>query len=338
MRKVAIIGAGAIGSTLGALLDRAKEQIYLVGRPDHVRAIKENRGLELDGIKGSIMARIQAIETLDFRPDLALLTVKTQDVVSTLEPLRNYLVDVPVLTAQNGIRCDELAASVIEKSNLLSAMMRFTSTYLEPGKVTLIEQGGIVIGKPFSEGRIDPSLFRDLLSKIMPTTVTDNIAGVRWSKLIFNLNNALPAITGHPMQGFSENPGLFRVAVRMMKEGLAVAKAIGVQLEPIPGSPVGLVKLLARLPIGIGASLTRIGFNRAQRRLGDHPLYGSTLQSLMRNRPTEIDYLNGEVVRLGQTVGIETPVNARIVGLVHQVEQTGKFKSPGDLINETEGT
>ncbi|MBT5876139.1 MAG: hypothetical protein HOH43_22115, partial [Candidatus Latescibacteria bacterium] len=199
------------------------------------------------------------------------------------------------------------------------------------------EQGGIVIGRPFPEGRIDPLLFRDMLIKIMPTSITQNIEGVRWSKLIFNLNNALAAITGHPMQGFSENPGLFRVAVRMMKEGLAVAHALGIQLEPIPGSPVGLMKLLAMLPVRIGASLARIGFNRARRRLYDQPLYGSTLQSLMRHRPTEIDYLNGEVARLGQTVGIDTPVNADIVDLVHQVEKTGKFMSPVDLINKTEG-
>ena len=81
MRKVAIVGAGAVGSVIGALLDQAREEVYLIGRRTHVQAINRNRGLFMDGVKGEIRARVRALETLDFRPDMVLLTVKTQDVI-----------------------------------------------------------------------------------------------------------------------------------------------------------------------------------------------------------------------------------------------------------------
>ena len=331
MRKIAIVGSGAVGSTLGALLDRAREQVYLIARPDHVRAIKENRGLQIDGIKGTFKARVQALETLDFKPDLVLLTVKTQDVASALESIREYIDGVPVLTMQNGIRSDELAAGVIGRTHLMSAMLRITCTYLDPGKVILIEQGGLVIGAPFPECTVDPKVFLDMLTKVMPTTVSSNISGVHWSKLLFNLNNALPAITGKEMQSIKDHPDMFRVVVRMMKEGLGVADSLNVRLEPIPESPVSLIKLLSLLPVGIAAQLTRIGYNKASRRLNGRPLYGSTLQSLKRGKPTEIDYLNGEIVRLGKETGVATPVNERIVEMVHEVEVTGVHLSAEEL-------
>ena len=98
MRKVVIIGAGAVGSTIGALLDQAGEQVFLIGRRAHVQAINMGKGLLMDGIKGEIKAEVRALETLDFRPDLVLLTVKTQDVIPALESIKPYIDGVPVLT------------------------------------------------------------------------------------------------------------------------------------------------------------------------------------------------------------------------------------------------
>lgn len=325
MRKIAIVGAGAVGSTLGALLDQAREQVYLIGRKEHVQAIRRERGLRMDGIKGDLRARVQALETLDFRPDLVLLTVKTQDVTTALESIKPYIDGVPVLTLQNGIRSDELAAGVIGREHLMSGVILIGCNYLEPGRVSYVRAGRIVIGPPFPECRVPSSEFLDMLTKVMPTTVTSNIRGARWMKLIGNLNNAIPAVTGQDMKAFASNPALCRAAVRLMQEGARVTRAHGVTLEPLPDTPAGLLKLMLRLPVGLASRLVAMGFRRAMRPRETLALYGSTLQSLKRGKPTEIDYLNGEIVRTGHQHGIPTPYNERAVAMVHEVERTGRF-------------
>ena len=101
--RVAVIGAGAIGSVIGGLLARAHEDVTLVGRRPHVDAVNRN-GLRIDGALGAMQVRVKAAETLDFRPDVALLTVKTQGVAATAREVSPYVVGVPVVTMQNGVR------------------------------------------------------------------------------------------------------------------------------------------------------------------------------------------------------------------------------------------
>ncbi len=110
--RIAIIGAGAIGSALGALLARSGQDVTLIGRPAHVAAIHRD-GLQVDGYLGEFMVQVQAAECLDFRPDLTLLTVKTQDVIAAVQDNLPYLTDGPLVTLQNGVRSDELVASLL---------------------------------------------------------------------------------------------------------------------------------------------------------------------------------------------------------------------------------
>jgi ketopantoate reductase len=98
---------------------------------------------------GSFIAQVEATETLNFRPDLALLTVKAQDVVAAVKANQSLLDDVPVVTFQNGIRSDELVASILPREQILSAVVLMHATYLSPGKVTVVYRGKLVLGRPF---------------------------------------------------------------------------------------------------------------------------------------------------------------------------------------------
>jgi 2-dehydropantoate 2-reductase len=112
-----------------------------------------------------------------------------------------------------------------------------------------------------------------------------------------------------------------------MKEGFKVIKRTGIKLAPVPGIPLSLMKIMVWIPLPI-SSLVLKGKIKSYGKL---PVLGSTLQSIKRGKNTEIDYLNGEIVKLGGNNGIPTPVNSLIVELVHQVETTGKFVTIGDL-------
>lgn len=321
MTRIAIIGAGAIGSALGASLSRAGEQVTLIARPAHVDAIRRH-GLKLDGRSGSFTARVDAAEKQHFRPDYAFLTAKTQDVLPALNASLVSLKDVPVVTFQNGVRSDDLVASLLPRSQITSAVVSISATYLTPGAVTVIYPGSLVIGHPFAESATPLEPLQALLDHAAPTTISKNIRGVHWLKLLFNLNNAFPALLNMSLHQTYRDPYMRALAARVIREGLGAVNAAGIRLESLPEVSVRLFRLLGMLPPPLAGLLI---LSRARRIESQWPLLGSTLQSLRRGRPTEIDYLNGEIVQLAGQVHTQAPLNARLVELVHQVERTGKY-------------
>lgn len=327
IRRIAVIGAGAVGSALGALLHRAGQSVVLIARPAHTAAIRQD-GIRVDGDTGDFIAAVEATETLDFRPELALLTVKTQDVVAAVKANQAFLNDVPVVTFQNGIRSDELVASILPREQILSAVVLMHVTYLLPGKVTVVHQGELILGRPFGPRDSKLEDVAHILNQAVPTRVTDNIQGAHWLKLIVNLNNALPAITNFTMSQVYANISLRNLAVGLMREGLRVIGRANIRLESLPEVSVGLTRLLNRMPSGIAG---RIAAAKVRRLTTVWPLWGSTLQSIQRGRPTEIDYLNGEIMELGKRYGEVTPLNTKMVELVHQVERTGQFLSVEEI-------
>ncbi len=331
--RIAIIGAGAIGSALGALLTQNGQEVVLIGRAASVDAIRQN-GLQVDGCRGAFTVHVEAAERLDFRPDLVLLTVKTQDVTTAVRDNLIYLTDVPLVTLQNGVRSDQFVAALLPPSQILSAVVRLAATYLTPGRVTLLERGALVVGRPRGPRDAQVEKVASVLNKAVPTRISDNIQGAHWLKLIVNLNNALPALTNNPMSQVFTDPYLRCLSVGLMREGFRVIDRAGIRLESLPGIPATLFRLLAWLPEGLAARL--IG-GMAHRVDAYGPVLGSTLQSMRRGRPTEIDYLNGEVVQLGRQVGVPTALNAHVVELVHRVEQTGQFLSADAIRHEMKG-
>ena len=325
--RIAIIGAGAVGSVLGSLLWRAGEDVVLVGRSAHVAAIRA-AGLSVAGVLGAFNATPHAEERLSAPPALALLTVKTHDVVSALRENAAMLQGVPILVLQNGLRAEELAATVVPAAQLVSGVVALHAQYLVPGHVVLMQSEGLLIGRP--NGEVDAVIerFRDLLAKAVPTGVTSNIVGARWSKLIVNLNNVLPALCNLSFAQVYANVGLRRLAVGLMREGIAVASRAGVRLEPLPGTALPLIRLVAYLP----AMLAGVVAARAAARLETHwPLKGSTWQSVVRARPTEIEYLNGEIVQLGRQLGVATPLNEIVVALEQRRAAQGRFLTAHEI-------
>ena len=321
MPRIAIIGAGAIGSVLGALLSRAGHDVTLIGRPAHVDHIQRD-GLHVEGAFGSFVASVAAATALDFQPDFAFLTVKTQDVVAAVQANMRFLADRPVVTFQNGVRSDELVATLLPRTQIISTVVSLSASYLTPGTVTVLYPGSLVIGRPFGPPDSQVDALAAMLSHVTATRVSSNVAGAHWLKLIVNLNNALPALTNMTLHQVYADPYLRQLAVQLMREGLQVVNRAGIRLESLPEASAMQIQLLGRLPVRLAAVLLAASARRLETA---GPLLGSTLQSIRRGRPTEIDYLNGEVVRVGQQRNVPTPLNASIVEMVHQTEQTGQF-------------
>jgi 2-dehydropantoate 2-reductase len=327
--KIAVIGAGAIGSVVGGLLSKAGEDVTLIGRKSHVDAIKQN-GLMLDGPSGKVIIQVKAAENLDFKPDLVLLTVKTQDVESSVREIHPYLSGATLVTMQNGVQSDDIAAGVLGKENIISAVVILGSIFLEPGKVSYSHPSGkiaLLVGEPFGSSGNRLQNISVWFNKALPTEISKDIRGAHWTKLILNLNNAVMAVTGLPFQEVSQYSQIIKLNINLMKEGFKVIKTAGIRTAPVPGIPVSLMKTMVKMPLSISSFVLK----SQTKSYGELPLLGSTLQSIKRGKSTEIDYLNGEIVNLGKKIGIPTPVNSLIVKLVHQTETTGKFLTIEEL-------
>ncbi len=323
--KVAIVGAGAVGALIGGLLAEAGEDVTLIGRPRHVRAIRD-LGLRLGGVVGERVVRVKARESLAEKPDLTIFTVKTQDLPEACRTAAPAVEDSIVMTTQNGLRADEIARRFFEPDQVVGCVVFSMATFLEPGEVTCQVRGWLTIGDPFVSRPSRLRLVQDTLRKALPVHTSRDIAATRRTKLIGNLNNALPAVTGRPLQEIYFSPATSRLPLRMMREGLDVFAKAGISTDRSPQSLAmrGATRLPEAVPLVLFRSLART-------RLGGLPMFGSTWQSIKRGSSTEIDYLNGEIVALGEQTGHPTPYNSRVVQLVHQVEETGEFYPPEKL-------
>jgi 2-dehydropantoate 2-reductase len=318
--KIAVIGAGAIGSVVAGYLTKAGEDIVLVGKEDQVEEINRS-GLTIKGVRGQETLKLKALTRLDQDYDLVIFAVKTQDIEEAYQHNSEFLEEGLVMTSQNGVQADNLLSSHYDRDKVISSIVMFGATYIRPGEVTLNFEGDWIIGKPFAPN--DPTVHKvaDILHKAFKITVTDQIIGMKWLKLFVNFNNCIPALVGKPMQETFDDMDLCRLSILLLREGVGVMRDAKVELVSLPDFPKERILGLAAMPIEQAAGI----INKTLTTLSKEPLYGSILQSIMRKKTSEIDFINGEVLRLASHLRMEAPLNELVVDLVHQVERTGTF-------------
>jgi 2-dehydropantoate 2-reductase len=318
--KIAVIGAGAIGSVVAGYLTKAGEDVVLVGRKDQVDAINAN-GLSIKGVRGQEIIQVKALTRLDCNYDLTIFTVKTQDIEDAYQHNAEFLEQGLVMTSQNGVQSDNILSGHYDRDKVISSIVMFGATYIKPGQVTLNFEGDWIVGKPFSPNDPTVQQIADILRQAFKVSVTDEIIGMKWLKLFVNFNNCIPALTGKSMQETFADMDMCRLSILLLKEGVDIVQKAKVNIVSLPGFPKERTLGMASMSVDQAAGI----INKVLTTLSKEPLYGSILQSIMRGKTSEIDFINGEVVQLASHLRIEAPLNERVVDLVHQVERTGKF-------------
>ena len=323
---IAIIGAGAIGSVVAAYLVKAGEEVVLIGRKGQVGAIQKN-GLRVVGARGEETFPVQALTRLDREYDLVIFTVKTQDIEEAYGANQAFSEKCLVLSSQNGVQADTILAKYFDKARIYSSIVMFGATYINPGEAVFNFEGDWIIGKPFAGSDENTSRIAQTLKKAFSAVVSDNITGMKWLKLFVNFNNCIPALTGRSMQETFADMDLCRLSILLLKEGLAIVQKSGIQLVSLPQFPAERIYGMANMPLEPAAGI----INKTLTSLSKEPLYGSILQSIMRGRASEIDYINGQVLKMVRTPKDEAPFNARVVEMVHQVEQRKKYFTVNEI-------
>jgi 2-dehydropantoate 2-reductase len=335
--RIGIIGAGALGGTFAALLARTGHDVEVTARGAGLAAIREG-GIRLSGGYGEAHVHPAAGEQLSVRPDLVLVCTKAQDAAAALVANGAMIDGVPVVVVQNGLDGVASAERVLPRSSCMGMLSIIAANYTEPGAVRVTTTAASYLGRPTKgragEGGTDDDAHGDpdeevrriaaLLSEAVPVVAIGNFRGAQWTKLIVNMLNAVPAIVGRSVQDVVDDRRLRRVVAASMRETVRVGVARGIRFGSLQGLGDRRLRLFARLPLRIGQVLPW----SMRVRMGDVPNLGSTQQSLRRGQLTEIDFLNGAVVREAEAAGLDAPVNRALVELVHEVERTGASLPP----------
>jgi len=303
--RIAVVGAGAVGCYFGGMLARAGAPVTLIGRTQHVEAIKRD-GLFIDSIHFKEHVSISASTELAAVRDaqLVLFAVKTVDTEDTAKLLAPYLApETNVVSLQNGVDNAErmdFAAGI----QAISAVVYIAAEMSGAGQIKHSGRGDLVIGNPVSNQGASESELAEIAQTFeragVPCRISQNITLELWTKLIMNCAyNALSALSRARYGRLVADAGSLEVMKQVVAEGVAVGDASGVHL-PADKLIAAVVELGRVVPEALS----------------------STAQDIARGKPTEIDSLNGFLVRRGAEMGVPTPVNQTLYSLVKLLERT----------------
>ncbi|WP_244857695.1 ketopantoate reductase family protein [Agromyces archimandritae] len=312
------MGAGALGGMFAGLLARSGHEVRLTARGETLDALAGGR-LRLTGAYGEVTARVDAGPALSERPELALLCTKAQDAPAALAANAPQLAGIPLVVVQNGLGGVETARAAVSDADVFGLLTLIAAQHTEPGAWRVTAAAPSFLGR--GDGPVDAAAHRiaSVLSEAVPVRAIDDFRGAQWTKLVVNMLNAVPAIVGRSVQEVVDDPALRRVVTASMRETVRVGIARGIRFGALQGLDDRRLRTFARLPLAIGGIVPL----RMRRAMGDVPNLGSTQQSLARGRPSEIDHLNGAVVREAEAVGADAPVNRALTALVHEAERSG---------------
>ncbi len=293
--NIVVLGAGAIGCYFGGLLARAGHDVTFIGRQGHVDAINA-RGLllEIKGEQSYVAAKAATDASGIDRPDLVLVSVKSADTETAAQSVAGRLgPETAIISLQNGVDNAARFGAVADHA-VIPAVVYVGTEMAGPGHVKHHGRGELLIG---ASSHSD-ALATAFIAAQIPTTIVPNIDEALWSKLIVNCAyNALSAVGPIAYGPMFEIDGTTEVVGNAVRECVAVANASGVAL------PADILSKVLALAASMPNQMS------------------STAQDLLRGKPSEIDYLNGFVVRRGRALGIPTPTNLALQVAVKLAER-----------------
>ena len=325
--RIAIYGAGSLGTILGAFISKAGVPIELINRNKaHVEGLKSKGAQVVGTMQFSQPVVAYTPDEMSGEYDILFLMTKQQHNVEVVAMLKGYLAEDGVLvTFQNGLPEVQIAA-LLGEERVLGCTVAWGATMQEAGVCELTSEPDAL---SFSLGAISQNRskhfakVKELLELMGTVEVEENFLGTRWSKLLINASfSGMSAVLGCTFGEAAKPSESRRVVQALIKECIDVCQAGGIRIEPVQGKDI--VKLLNYTnPVKKAFSYLIIPI--AIRKHAK--LKASMLQDLEKGKLTEVDAINGAVSAYGRQVGCPTPMNDRVAQIIHDIEQ-GKLK-PG---------
>ncbi len=329
--SIAVVGAGSIGCYVGGRLAAAGGKVTLIGRPRLGAEIAE-QGLSLTDLHGAHLK--VAPEALDFSTDagaangsaLVLVTVKSADTAAAAQALAAVLrPGTLVISFQNGLSNAQLLRQALPAQTVLAGMVPFNVIHRGAGAFHQGSEGDLEVQR---DSALAPfrSVFRQAGLQLKEHA---DLMPVLWAKLLLNLNNPVNALSGLPLKTQLSQRSYRRCVAMAQREGLALLRARGIHPARITPLPPQWIPWLLETPDVLFRRL-------ANRMLAIDPLARSSMwEDLEAGRRTEIDWINGEILRLARESGRRAPVNERLIALIRAAEQGGRRDWSGpELLQE----
>ncbi|MDD5397818.1 MAG: ketopantoate reductase family protein [Dehalococcoidia bacterium] len=331
--KILVVGGGAIGGITAALLTRqGLNVIVLDADQEHVKRM--NSGLEISGFR-ELIVPVKAMLPGDFGgtqnaswADTVLLAVKglhTENALKSILPVISKT--APVVSLQNGIN-EETISKIVGVERTIACSITWGSTNKGPGQLMQTTDGGFIIGQwPTGKSKIVEDTAA-LLSKACNTEISDNIIGDRWTKLLITASlTGVGTTAGLTYGGVIENEAARKVALTVITETYDVGIKAGVKFADLMGVSPSIVLVRNKADFEKASQLMEIGF-------ANHKATKPSMwQDIEKGRKTEVDFVNGYVVRKGKEVGLKTPANELVTKVIKEIEE-GKRKPSLENLKE----
>ncbi|MDD5477020.1 MAG: 2-dehydropantoate 2-reductase [Candidatus Omnitrophica bacterium] len=307
--KIVVVGSGAMGSLFAAFLTKSKEELWLLDKNKESAAKINASGISLEGVSGSWQAKVKTTaNTEDIgKADLVLICVKAFNTKSAVEQIKPILgQNTKILTLQNGIGNVEIISEIAGEQRVIAGITSQGATLIETGKIRHAGSGETIIGAIDGKTPVELRAIREIFNKVgLETKMSRDIKSLIWSKLIINVGiNALTAITRLPNGKLPEYEGTKRILRDAVTEAARIAKRKRIKL--IFDDPLAKVEAVCE---------------------GTSDNLSSMLQDVLRKKRTEIDFINGVIVRLGQEMGISVPTNKLLLDLIKTIESSYEYSA-----------
>lgn len=329
------MGAGGIGGIVSATLTEVGSAVTAVSTNEQIRAAVDKAGFRIldEGEERTVRGWVSPAP--EGKYDLCILATQPPNVEEAARTALPHLADdAEVVVLQNGL-CEERIAAIVGPERVVGAIVAWGASMPEPGLYERTAAGGFQIGR--LSGVIDDHVKRigELFEAIGPVTLTENLRGARWSKLALNCAvSSLGTIAGERLGPVVRVRRYRRLALEVMTECVAVAKAEGVKLEKVSGTLDLDWVALSEADKASSGSITLTAKHALILAVGlrYRRMRSSMLAAIERGRTPAIDFLNGEVVTRGAKHGIPTPANQRIVDTVWKIAR-GEVKSSRETLD-----
>ena len=322
--RICIFGAGSIGCLIGGLLSPTAA-VVLIGRAA-IRDELAAHGLTLTSWQGEALRlspdqlRFATEASAAAAADLVLVTVKSGATAEAGRQLAAVLApSALVISLQNGIANAERLRQLLPRHLVLAGMVPFNVVHRGEGVFRRATEGELMVEEHRAIERFAPFFARVGL----PLARCRDMVAVQWGKLLLNLNNGVNALSGLPLKEELAQRDYRRCLAALQREALRVLAAAHIRPARLTPLPPRLVPPLLELP---DALFTRLA---SRMRAIDPLARSSTYEDLAAGRRTEVDYINGEIVRLADRLGLEVPANARIIDLIRAAEAGERRRIPG---------
>ena len=302
--KIVIVGPGAMGCLFAAFLSKTKNEIWMLEKNNARAEVINQQGIILEGISGNWQAKTKL--TTDPKEigvaELVIICVKSYHTKEAIMNARPIIAEnTAVLTLQNGIGNIEIIQEVVGSDRVIGGVTNEGATLLGVGRIRHAGKGDTVIGRIDSKVPVQLRSIREVFNKAgFDTKISRDIKSLLWSKLIINVGiNALSDITGLENGRLIEFEGTRKILQEAVTEAVKIAKRKRIKL--IYDDPLAKVEAVCEATSANASSM---------------------LQDVLKKKRTEIDFINGVIVRLGHELGIAVPINSTLVNLVKTIESS----------------